>query len=255
MKKTIKMIIGLVLAFALVIGCGAAFGNDSRLKATDGTEIPEDIPAPVEPVPTEVVVEQNEEYVVSEIVEAVPEEPVEEAAPADEPAPVEEAAPTEGIAEEEAFDVVKAYEHYLTLSDTEKEEYLKSLTPENREALEKYIEKMENAEAEETEAEEAAPAELEEAAEPAEEIREPQTIELDISYTLGQVNAEKTAMPCTWKADISGLDIPEGTPFVWEESTDGGNTWKVIAGETGIEYTFILTAANNGNLWRCTVTY
>lgn len=180
MNNYLKKVIGLVLAASLVIGV-SFMASDAKLRATDAEVLPEAPveevsepapapaePAPAEPVPAEPAVEENTDYTVSEVVPAeesaapAEEEPAEEAPSENTPAPAEETAPAEGTdaekpaeenAEEEktkdgikAFDVVEAYKYYMTLSDAEKEAYLNSLTPEQREALLKYIDELEQAE-------------------------------------------------------------------------------------------------------------
>ena len=165
----------LLIASAMVVGLGI-FAQDAYVKASeedgeDGvvTEVADEVvemPAPeVEPVEeiAEIVYEAPAPEPVAEPEpEPVAEEPVaEEPAPAE---PIEEPAPTEpeqpevpaeeevtpvaaepeeeeedGITDED-FDIEKAYEHYLKLSDAEKAEYLDSLNEEHRNVLIYYIE-------------------------------------------------------------------------------------------------------------------
>lgn len=109
MNRTMKRIVGIILAAALVVGCGI-WASDARLKATESEEVPETVERLHEEEYTEVTVEENEDYSVSvmvsdvepaeapeELSEETPEEKETEEIPVEEP---EEEIPEEETPEE-----------------------------------------------------------------------------------------------------------------------------------------------------------
>ena len=267
MKKNSMRILALFLAVCLVVGAGFLFSGKALKAEEDGAAYE----APAEAAP----VEEVKEIVISaELPEPVAEsgeEPAAEPAPAEDPEikedpakpseenpekkeePKEEEPKAESEEEpEEAFDVIKAYREYMALeTDAEKEAYLNALSPENREALLQYIKLMEEQAEKEEPEEDEEPVE-EELTE--EEEKEPEQHYLPLTYVLGEINWDAETAPCTWTADISGLEIPENAKFVWQESADGGKTWKEIDGTTSV-IKITLTRANYNNLWRCSVEF
>ena len=180
MKKNLGKIMAAGLVFTMTLGLtAAAFAEDENptveyVEAYEAPSVePYEAPAAEEPVAvieapvTEAAAPADKEPVVEapaveegSIEEPAAEEtPTEEACeePANSEEPLAEEA-AEDAADEEAaapFDVVAAYRYYLSLeTDREREEYLDSLSPENREALLRYIRLMEEQTepAEETEA-------------------------------------------------------------------------------------------------------
>lgn len=179
MMKVMKRSLALALALILVIGAGS-WMKDALLKADE--EAPETRAVVEDAVPAEAPVE--EPVIAVQEVELPAEEPAPEPTvePTPEPAPepTEEPVAEEVIEEKAPFDVREAYEHYISLgSEAEKQAYLDSLDPADREELERYIAEQEPAavEAVEEAVEEAeAEAEAEEepkAEEPAEEEKAP----------------------------------------------------------------------------------
>lgn len=77
---------------------------------------------------------------------------------------------------------------------------------------------------------------------------------LALTYALDG-NDLAQGITCLWTVDPEGLEIPEGTVFLWEETADGGETWTAIDNETAMTYQVILTEENINNLWRCSVVF
>ena len=240
-----------LLAVAIV-GSFAITTNSNNLRAMEGDE------GFVEEAPAEVV----QEVFVEPEPEVIPEEPAEqpaEEAPAEEPAeqPAEEA-PEEPTAEEpaeeaeaeeeEPFDVVAAYEHYMSLDEYGKIEYLNSLSDANREELKRYIE-MKEAEAKAAEE----PKEEEKQEEPAEELEEePEKVEEDYTFdvniwyeTEGKLTYGATVV---WKSSVNGVKDGDAVSYQWQ--VDKGNGWEDIPGATDPEYVMTLSKENAKYNWR-----
>lgn len=255
MNSYLKKFIGILLAVTLVVGLGF-YASDARLKASDEEVLPEVEAAPApdpepapepapEPEPVEVVVEENEDYVLSEVLPANEEAPAEEAPaeevtaeenPAEE-APAEEIIaeeePAEEVPEEEAFDVVAAYEYYITLSDADKEAFLNSLSAENRAALLNYIRQMEQA------------AEV-----PVEEAPEEETEKIvDVWYEYD--GEPHLGMQMKVVSSISGFS--GNVTYQWQRSADKGATWEDVAGATDSSYTYWLDEDTCIYSWRLNV--
>ena len=238
MSKSFKRIIGAALAVCIVLACGLLAG-DAKVKATDGEEIPEvaAVEEPAPPVVEEVIVEQTEEYTVAEMVEV----PAEEAASVEEEpeAPAEEENPEEQAEEEEAFNVEEAYRYYITLSDSEKQAYLDSLSAENREALLRFIEQMEA---------EAAKEEEVKAEEPETEGAE-KTVELWYEFPQGTDAPDGTEV--TICSRLTGYG--ENVHYQWMYSTDGVN-WNEVPDGNGSTFTFPLNDLTRTLWWDLIVT-
>ena len=232
-----------LLAVAIV-GSFAITTKSNNLRAMEGDE------GFVEEAPAEVV----QEVFVEPEPEIIPEEPAEEA-PAEEPAeqPAEEA-PEEPTAEEpaeeaeaeaeeeEPFDVVAAYEHYMSLDEYGKIEYLNSLSDANREELKRYIE-MKEAEAKAAEE----PKEEEKQEEPAEEPEEERNLSIDIWYECAD---EEIFYGSTivWKSSVSGTK--DGDRLVYQWQYNDGTGWKDQPGATESTYRYTLTEENCEYEWR-----
>ena len=80
-----------------------------------------------------------------------------------------------------------------------------------------------------------------------------------LTQTAGKtVNVGETATFSTYatvRADNQAGTYDGALSYQWQKSTNGGNTWKNISGETGMSYsTAALTAADSGSLYRCVIT-
>ena len=216
-KKNLKRSLAAFLAVLMVAGL-SVFAKDSALKADENAPEAEvvneaaDIPA--EPIP-----EPEPEVVVQEVIvvqEPVAEEPVQEP-----------------VAEEPAFDVEEAYEHYMSLTEEwQKEQYLNSLSAENRAELKQYIADKEAEAAAAAVAQEAILAELaakaEEAAKVAAETVEESPVMLAASAPETETEAEPEAAEETepeaeseteaeTKAEITYLTDEEGNLILDDE--------------------------------------
>lgn len=232
-----------LLAVAIV-GSFAITTKSNNLRAMEGDEgFVEEAPAEVV---QEVFVEPEPEIIPEEPAEEVPvEEPAEEAP--EEPAAEEPAEEAEAEAEEELFDVVAAYEHYMSLDEYGKIEYLNSLSDANREELKRYIE-MKEAEAKAAEE----PKEEEKQEEPAEEPEEPEKVEEDYTFdvniwyeTEGKLTYGATVV---WKSSVSGVKDGDAVSYQWQ--VDKGNGWEDIPGATDPEYVMTLSKENAKYNWR-----
>ena len=238
-----------LLAVAIV-GSFAITTKSNNLRAMEGDE------GFVEEAPAEVV----QEVFVEPEPEVIPEEPAEEV-PVEEPAeqPAEEA-PEEPTSEEpaeeaeaeeeEPFDVVAAYAHYITLDEYGKIEYLNSLSDANREELKRYIE-MKEAEAK-AESTSAGEPENSSAEEPAEEPEEPEKVAEDYTFdvniwyeTEGKLTYGATVV---WKSSVSGVKDGDAVSYQWQ--VDKGNGWEDIPGATDPEYVMTLSKENAKYNWR-----
>ena len=246
-KMTSTKNVMIILLAALVVVSIGAVSYGSSLKAEEA--------APEEYVEEAVVAEEPVVDVQEIAVPAEePEQPAEEPEqPAEEPEqPAEEAGqPAEEVEEaeeaEEAFDVEKAYEEYCKLgSDAEKEEYLNSLSAENRELLLKYIEEKEAAAA----AEEAAPVE-EEPAEEAEEVEDAEDKALDINIWYEFDGDFNYGTKVIWKSSVDGLKDGQAAKYQWQ--VDKGNGWEDIDGANADTYEMIVDAENACYTWRLVV--
>ena len=192
--------------------------------------------------------------------------------------------------EEEEFDVKKAYKKYMSLSESEQDKYLDSLSPENRSDLLKYIKKMEakqadeqeeiNEELEKSTVEENAaetvateepkpeeptkeepktenpvaeePTETNEEEIPAEEPEK--TIDyskLKVSFTSDHAGKKaKIGETINLKAKLEGFEGLDYTVF-WEYSDDGGKTYKTDG--QGLTHSVVASEENSGWIWRINV--
>ena len=138
LEAFLSSIICVCMMLSIVAPCAFALdeeGVDPSAQIVEETVIEE--AAAEEPVVEEPVVEEPvvEEPVVEE---PVVEEPVIEEPAAEEPVTEQFTTPAE-----DEFNLEKAYEHYLSLTDEEQKVYLESLTEDQRDVLEKYIEEKE----------------------------------------------------------------------------------------------------------------
>ena len=128
MNKVMKRILGILLALAVVAGCGF-FARDAKLKATDEEILPEEGTTreiPEEVASEEVVVEENEEYTVSEVVITPVGDDAE--APDAEPSVEAEEAPEEVKETEEVEEAEEVKETEEAEETEEVEETPKSIT-------------------------------------------------------------------------------------------------------------------------------
>ena len=240
MKKNLKRSLAAFLAVLMVAGL-SYFAKDSALKADENapeSEVVEEIAD----VPAEQVNEPEPEVVVQEVIVTATEPVVEEPAPAEEPAPVEEPAPAEEPAPvdepvpaeesapveepapaEEEFDIEEAYEHYMTLSeDWQKEQYLNSLSAEDRAALRQYIADKEAEAAAAAAAQEAILAELAAQAEAETELETVPTEEapLMLSVAAPETEAEAVEETVTEAAEETAAETEEAPEELAEEPAE-----------------------------------
>ena len=237
-----------LLAVAIV-GSFAITTKSNNLRAMEGDE------GFVEEAPAEVV----QEVFVEPEPEIIPEEPAEQ--PAEEPAeqPAEEA-PEEaeaeaGAEEEEPFDVIAAYEHYMSLDEYGKIEYLNSLSDANREELKRYIE-MKEAEAKAAEE----PKEEEKQEEPAEEPEEEKQEEKPV------IDTSKMSLKI-WDDRRPSMDVGEtvtlyselhgfeGINFSYRWQCNKGNGWEDVPGGNGATYSFNASVDSLSWSWRLLIDF
>lgn len=264
-----KKNLALILAATLVVGlCFVTFS--SELKADEN-----DLEAVVVAQESDYVTESSKETLTSEPVKAVeeiiielppeseeadfviPEEETDADLPEDnseetdaekveseaDKAEDENDSAEEDVSAEEEFDVVKAYRHYISLNETEREAYLNSLSEENRQALLAYIALMETTEDEE---------ETEKAAAEAEEETEEEFdySKLKFSFTSDcKGKMVEAGTPVTLTAHLEGFEELEYTCF-WEYTTDGTNFNVAGSGET---FTYSASEENADWLWRLSI--
>ena len=246
-----------LLAVAIV-GSFAITTKSNNLRAMEGDE------GFVEEAPAEVV----QEVFVEPEPEIIPEEPAEEV-PVEEPAeqPAEEA-PEEPVSEEpaeeaeaeeeEPFDVVAAYEHYMSLDEYGKIEYLNSLSDANREELKRYIEMKEaEAKAESTSAGEPENSSAEEPAEEPEEEKQEEKPVIDTSkMSLKIWDDRRPSMDVgetvTLYSELHGF---EGINFSYRWQCNKGNGWEDVPGGNGATYSFNASVDSLSWSWRLLIDF
>ena len=300
MKKNLRKIMAAGLVFTMTLGLTAAFAEDENptVEYVEAYEAPavESYVAPTAEEPVAVI-----EAPVTEAAAPADKEPVVEAPaveegsieePAAEETPTEEACEepanseeplaeeaAEDAADEEAaapFDVVAAYRYYLSLeTDREREEYLDSLSPENREALLRYIRLMEEQTepAEETETIEieeifdeevplaAAPVDEEE---PEDDTEAEEILDEEVPLALPEspksvsIFSDRRAVmtegeTVTISSVIEGFENCEAILYVW--LVDKGNGFEEVPGANSDSYSFTATAETLSWDWQLEVLY
>lgn len=127
----------------------------------------------------------------------------------------------------EKFDPKAAYEEVMALPEEEREAYVMALSEENYKALEEYaLNLME---------------------------KKSKAVHYDIAVSVNYEGELGYGTVVTLTGDVLGFDDDESLDFVWEESADGGKTWTLIPGVTGLSYSFTVTPENATNTWRISI--
>lgn len=130
-------------------------------------------------------------------------------------------------AEKEKFDSEAAYKEVMALPEEEREAYVMALSEEDYKALEEYaLNLME---------------------------KKSKAVHYDIAVSVNYEGELGYGTVVTLTGDVLGFDDDESLDFVWEESADGGKTWTLIPGATGLSYSFTVTPENATNTWRISI--
>ena len=130
-------------------------------------------------------------------------------------------------AEKEKFDSEAAYKEVMALPEEEREAYVMALSEEDYKALEEYaLNLME---------------------------KKSKAVHYDIAVSVNYEGELGYGTVVTLTGDVLGFDDDESLDFVWEESADGGKTWTLIPGATGLSYSFTVTPENANNTWRISI--